>query len=160
MVLGRGRENRKITFPTYGFTFGRHGDPGVVEWPWGAVLGARWQFLIPAQRHFLKDRRSNGQSEAPNSHRNQFFGNFGVKNIFWGVFGTFPWRIRKIQKNNFFTIFHLWIFREFLATARKPEGQLFRGNKKIFFWCKIEKYLGTRWGPTIVNYAAHAPTLS
>ena len=35
-----------------------------------------------------------------------------------------------------------------------------RGNKKYFSGAKNEKYLGRRWGPTLVNYAAHAPTLS
>ena len=45
------------TLLPYDFAYGRRGDPGVVEWPWGAVLGARWPFLIPAQRHFVKVRR-------------------------------------------------------------------------------------------------------
>ena len=64
---------------------------------------------------------------------------------------------RKKRKNHFF---HLWIFRDFFAISRKPERQLFRGNKKYFSGAKNEKYLGRRWGPTLVNYAAHAPTLS
>ena len=41
----------KNTFFIYRFTWGRHVDPGVVESPRGAVLGARWPFLILAQRH-------------------------------------------------------------------------------------------------------------
>ena len=44
-------EIEKNTFVPYGFAYGRRGDPGVVEWPRGAVLGARWPFLILAQRH-------------------------------------------------------------------------------------------------------------
>ena len=36
--------------------FGRDGEPGVLEWPWGTVLGARWPFLIPAQRRIVKDQ--------------------------------------------------------------------------------------------------------
>ena len=58
------QENRKITFFTYGFTYARHGDPGIVNWPWGAVLGARWPFLIPAQRHFVKDQEVGAANPA------------------------------------------------------------------------------------------------
>ena len=36
---------------------------------------------------------------------------------------------REIEKISFFTY---GIFREFLAISRKPERQLFRGNKKYF----------------------------
>ena len=80
--------------------------------------------------------------------------------VFRGHFGVPICNLVELEKIEKITFFTYGIFREFLATARKPEGQLFRGNKKVFFRCKIEKYLGTRWGPTIVNYAAHAPTLS
>ncbi len=48
-----GTENRKNTplWLPYGCAYVRRGDPGVVESPRGAVLGARWPFLILAQRH-------------------------------------------------------------------------------------------------------------
>ncbi len=51
ICLAKSLEN---TLLPYGFAYGRRGDPGVVEWPWGAVLGARWPFLIPTKRHFVK----------------------------------------------------------------------------------------------------------
>ena len=82
MELGGARKIEKITFFTYGFTYARHGDPGIVNWPWGAVLGARWPFLIPAQRHFVQDRRPNGPSEAPNEVGNYFWSFFCAKEVF------------------------------------------------------------------------------
>ena len=43
-------KNTPLWLP-YGCAYVRRGDPGVVESPRGAVLGARWPFLILAQRH-------------------------------------------------------------------------------------------------------------
>ena len=56
---------------------------------------------------------------------------------------------------------HLWGFSGIardLAEAR--EAIIPRKWKKYFPGAKNEKYLGRRWGPTLGNYAAHAPTLS
>ena len=64
MELGGARKNRKKnTFSTYGFADVRRGDPGVVESPRGAVLGARWPFLILAQRH------PKGKKNLPEANR-------------------------------------------------------------------------------------------
>ena len=64
------------------------------------------------------------------------------------------------RENRKITFFTYGIFREFLAISRQPERQLFRGNKKYFSGAKYVEYRLRNTGPTLANYAAHAPTLS
>ena len=127
--------------------FGRHGDPGVVESPRGAVLGARWPFLILAQRH-RKGNPQLGDGNRMLAMRQKSVMSTRL-NHFWffrGHFGGSIWNLVELGKIAKIHFFHLWDFREFLAISRKPERQLFRGNEKIFFWCKIRGISASKHG--------------
>ena len=63
---------------------------------------------------------------------------------------------RENRKSLFFT----YGFLEFLAISRRPEMQLIPGKENDFSGAKNEKNRRRKWGPTLANYAAHAPTLS
>ena len=62
----------------------------------------------------------------------------------WGVFGTFPWHIRKIEKITFPTYGFFW---EFLAISRRPERQLIPGKGNISLWCKKLEISGSKVRP-------------
>ena len=65
---------------------------------------------------------------------------------------------RKNRKKSLFS--PMEFFGIFSRSRGSQRGNYSEEIKKYFSGAKNEKYLGRRWGPTLVNYAAHAPTLS
>ena len=140
-------KSKKITFFTYRFTWGRHGDPGVVESHRGAVLGARWPFLILAQRPRKgKPLLSTANRMLIMAKKNVMSTKIKLFWVFRGHFGGPICNLVELENNAKNHFCHLWNFRDFFAISRKPERQLFRGNKKIFFWCKKREISGTKVG--------------
>ena len=137
------KKSKKITFFTYRFTWGRHGDPGVVESPRGAVLGARWPFLILAQRP------RKGKPLLSAAHRMLIMAKKNVMStkikLFWvfrSLFGGSIWNLvvlGKIEKSTFFTY---GFFQEFIAISPEPERQLFEELKKYFTGAKSRNIRG------------------
>ena len=64
---------------------------------------------------------------------------------------------RKKRKNPFFTYGFFLENSRYLAEAGRAINS---GKGGYFSWCKNERNRRRKWGPTLVNYAAHAPTLS
>ena len=100
---------------------------------------------------------ATGCSNAPKKCYEYSFESFlSFSGSFWG----FHMELGGARENRKITFFTYGIFREFLAISRQPERQLFRGNKKYFSGAKYVEYRLRNTGPTLANYAAHAPTLS
>ena len=128
----------KNTFFTYRFTWGRHVDPGVVESPRGAVLGARWPFLILAQRP------RKGKPLLSAAHRMLIMAKQNVMStkikLFWvfrSLFGGSIWNLvvlGKIEKKSLFS--HMDFFGDFSRSRGSQRGNYSEEIKKIFFWCK------------------------